>query len=1741
MEQDGPDITNRLSGVVSGAAIQAGSITGDVHIHVNTAAPTEPSTPCDPPNGWADLRELPVEVHALLKAQIHAAKELPYRLPGAKRPSLATVYVRQDLGSGTEEPMSDQPRPAPILDDRGQLVDPPSTPVVRVAVRPPARRIREALDGDDHLLVTGGPGQGKSTLSLHLAAMVAKQWTSPDEDAAPLAEPVVPLRLTARELAAKLALPFPDALMESAKAEYGALFGTQLQSAVMRDRVGGCRWLLLVDGLDEVASAVEQDRLVRVLAAWASEAESPYRVVLTTRPVGGAALAPLQEIGTARYELQPFDEKALREFADSWFRSTDVGYRFVRQIRAAHLDELVRVPLLATIAAIIFEDRGSRPLPDNQYELYESYLKYLYTARLTTPSPYEAVRDALLEHLGQVRVEADTSLIEAAQDWVAHHLHDLPGTWQEDLVTYLTSTGLLNHRGDDLSFLHHSFAEHLAATAKARQLPAPFDPGHADFVGLLHAARPKERGSHARAVLLHYTRLHRAEADRLIAWLHTGGGEQHLLAARLLATHTPAGADVVNAFLTTVRAWAMTTQSPRQEILAQSSRAAHHPGLTGWLAGLMRDEEAPWSSRIEAATALSTRLRGQDSTAAVAMLRSVVDGESAQVKDRLAAAEALSECGPGERQASERGLRAVLAAPSATAWNCRNAAVVIASFDSTARAYAVEALNAILDDPGAPDNDLAHAAAGLVEIGVEFHERCAEVFRTILDNRTNYSAGLHDAAIGLASLGPAQLNDSVNALTRLVTDRRIERAYRVMIADVLTELGPHYRVAVGKQLLAISSEFGVTPADQWRIASSLADVGRSDEAARLLHSVLTSQVADLDDMRATGRQLADLGPEHHEEAARTLREVANHPLASLYVRAVALGHLATLDEPHRTPAIAALRDALADRKMAPQFRCHVANELKQLGPEFHDEAAEHVLEIASCHRDPDVRSAAWRALRNLGTRFRDQASAALLALTRPEERATWESHFSNWVPNTTDVNDKNSLATALVAVLRDPARTGKTRMDAARMLTLVGRRFHRTALDGAIGLLRSQTIPDDDLPATAMGFGNLGAGPRAEFAEALRAVANHPSATPTTVHYVARAMEQLDYRSDPEVVAALRDIVHGDVATPDERGEAAVSLARAVPAELADVVAVVIRRDTDSSYSWNSQVSELAALGADVMPGLREVLTDVNVKRSVREACAGILGQLCPDQRGTALAELRRQAADEFLESHWRIDPMLPLAQLDPTARDYTVRYHRAVLDDECQPVFDRCTAAYNLAQLDKSFGELALAALRRFSSNQNFVAEEHAFGVYWFSRLSRYKIPESISLSLTLARDPAAMAWERRYVENWAWGTARLEIERSLLADRTATPSQRVSRLDTWHYRLLGEEAETVLRDVLTAVDSTPAERVKAAAALGKLAPRHRQEAVCLLKDLSLGRCATAEARTELAKLSLAERRRMVVEAERVVADETHSWRERGQAAAEIVGLTANSQAVDYLRQLSNDPRVAEYRRLEIRYGLRLFDGLDPVRALRDDERTQPAVRWKAATRLSEYDVTDRAAGARVLNAIATNTSCRPTLRWRAASALTDFGDRGRELGVAALQAMVGDEALPVLVRVAAADAISYVRPDQRVAVLRILRGLQHDENPRVRIDVLKTIGRFDSVEGALTLSHMAADHTLSPAVRLRAATAMSELRRDHRDRAAVAAREVAFDMKTPRHIRVKAARQLARWSEPCRSEALALLVELG
>jgi DNA-binding XRE family transcriptional regulator len=1689
------------------------------------------------PTGWSALPVLPAEVLALLRAQEEAAVYLPYRLHGARTTSLATVYVRQHLGSGMEEPQPEQPRAEPVRDGRVPL-SLPEPPAPRLTVRPPSRTLRAALDGDDHLLVTGGPGQGKSTMSLRLAAEIAATWRAPTTDeAAPLAEPVIPVRLTARELATRLGLPGAQALAASIMAEYGSLMlRFEVGTDVLGGKVGGCRWLLLVDGLDEIANGAERDQLVKVLGAWASGPDSPYRIVLTTRPVEGAALAPFQRAAAARYELQPFDEEALARFAENWFaeEGSDTAARFVRQIRHAHLDELVQVPLLATIAAIIFSQHDDLPLPDNEYELYEAYLSYLRPARPAARDVYERMRIPLLELLGWVRFTTDKSLIATAHGWFSQQVstQHRSANWQEELVTFLTSTGPLELRGDELRFMHHSFAEHLAATFTARTLPEMFD---ADaFVHLLHASRQEIRGRHARVVLVHYTRLRPTEADRLVHWLHEGAADDHLLAARLLAKHVPANAEVVDDFLATARSWAMTTQYPSWDILDSITRATHHPGLVPWLVNLQGDEQAPWRSRVAAAIALATRL---DAEKAAEFLRTVLHDEDVPIVARLDAAEGLSDYHTSYREIAEQGLRLVLADPSVPAGRRRTATVVLAGLSPAAHSHAVASLQASLADPWTSMEALVQSASALTEIGLEFHEQCADVFRAVLATTREWS-DVRSAALGLAALGPSYLSEAADVLIAFARNRRNDYFYRAPAAKELHDLGPQFRATGAGLVLEMLNEPSTEFYERCSLANTLAGLG-SDfhaQAAERLRVLANMRGAQQVSNTSIADGLVELGPDYHAEAAAMLKRVVDDPLSDRTSTVFAVGRLAKLGPAHREFAARWLRQHLEANEHSPDHQVLAAAELTRLGPEFHQEVTNFLsATVATAQPDAPYIGHACSTLLNLGTEHRELCAKTLAAAFRSP------SLDLNLLNSTTQLaslgpvhrQEANEL---LREVIEDPIRSDRIRLLAALRLARLDARHEREAFAELMAVLCQPGGPDiDRLP----GFSALGNHQRHELAGTMCELLSDPCTGPERALTIAKAVAQLSRKHVPRAVEVLADIMADKAAKPFTRFDAAEEYVALRPARTADAVAATADSLLPANLFWTLRAGclTLAGFGHDATPLVRGVLAEHDTERSLRQESALLLTDLEPSARDETVAELRRQVADECLDDKSRGELLMDLVELESVWVDEAVAFHKALLDDPTQPTQARCEVAWPLAVLDRTLWSHIVATVRGLAFQPFATATDRHAVTHCLIQLRAMSVAEEQTALAMLVRDPRLDPRLRHATIPYLEGAARLDAQRRQLADHTCEVDDRVPTVNAVRdSTILAREATTALRDVLTAPEFSPEERVAAADALASLSVRLMPDAVNALMTIanSEGSARFAALRA-LGWLDGSPRRTALSVTESLVTDESLPARQRRHAAELLMDLEYAPKPflLDYLRAIAQDPTVAGTCRVNTLYALRHVDGPSPLRELRDDECTTPAVRAQAAEQLVGFTSKDQAAAVQLLGHIANEPTIKAALRVRAAQALTDLGTTGRHVAIDTLVRIAADTALPTTARAYAAEHLAETCPPRRGDAVRILRELQHVANPFHRIQVLRILGILSPEEATYKLADMTEDTALGPVARLRSAEALADLRHDHHETAAVTARQLMTDDNVPWHIRRHAARDLARWSTLCRQEA--------
>jgi uncharacterized protein (UPF0147 family) len=410
----------------------------------------------------------------------------------------------------------------------------------------------------------------------------------------------------------------------------------------------------------------------------------------------------------------------------------------------------------------------------------------------------------------------------------------------------------------------------------------------------------------------------------------------------------------------------------------------------------------------------------------------------------------------------------------------------------------------------------------------------------------------------------------------------------------------------------------------------------------------------------------------------------------------------------------------------------------------------------------------------------------------------------------------------------------------------------------------------------------------------------------------------------------------------------------------------------------------------------------------------------------------------------------------------------------------------------------------------------------------------------LALAHDPSATCGKvlAGVVHDLA-GKERRSVARALVADRLADPDTWPEYVSRWHDRSLAREAERMLRDRLSGSETPPAARIKAAVALSKIAPALEPAAVEELEKLSRGRIATRRARKELALLDPRWRERVLADARAILADAERPERDRVEAGSVIADITSElpGECRRQMEDLVADGRITGRLRLRIVFHL---GRLDDLRALRDDRREPLPLRDEAASALSDYSRADRVAAVELFLAIVADTTCHAMLRARAARELAKRGTRGHELGTAALETLMRDETLPLSARRDAAHRLGRSRPDLRGEVLNVLRGFLQEGNPLARVQTWKVIGAFQPEEAARGLLCMARNHSLGPVVRCRSAWTAARLHRDHREAAAVVAREIAHDDTAPRHVRISAARLLALVSDLCREEGRQLIKRL-
>ncbi|WP_149205095.1 NACHT domain-containing protein [Actinotalea subterranea] len=305
-------------------------------------------------------------------------------------------------------PLHDVVIDLPVADEQPNT-DQPVTKIIRHVIEHGDRSLRPSqplLPLRSHIVLAAGPGNGKTTVSkfiiqVYRAAMLEHSELGPRHQA------VVEGTRAALD---RMGCPMPSNRRWPIRvdlAQYTERYSSEGESHLLRwiselvnqSAVTGdvkpyhldawllqWPWLLVLDGLDEVASRDARRRLIQEIESFVAEAETrgaDLLVVVTTRPTGyNEEIAPTQFARLDLARLTTGDAVAYGTLVtqmrlhDEPERGERIQMRLSQAVDDEALRHLMQTPLQVLILTLILESNAS--LPTDRYGLFDRYFETVF-------------------------------------------------------------------------------------------------------------------------------------------------------------------------------------------------------------------------------------------------------------------------------------------------------------------------------------------------------------------------------------------------------------------------------------------------------------------------------------------------------------------------------------------------------------------------------------------------------------------------------------------------------------------------------------------------------------------------------------------------------------------------------------------------------------------------------------------------------------------------------------------------------------------------------------------------------------------------------------------------------------------------------------------------------------------------------------------------------------------------------------------------------------------------------------------------------------------------------------------------------------------------------------------------------------------------------------------------------------------------------------------------------------------
>lgn len=329
----------------------------------------------------------------------------------------------------------------------------------------------------ERLLLEGGPGQGKSTISQYICQAHRVRLLNRIDDVKLLSDKVInspvrlPFKLDLRDIALWVEgkNPYQETLSEEyfksiwTKGLESFLVGhiyyhSQLDNFTSTDLIAVCKLssiLLVFDGFDEIASVQVRAEVIDFINKGINRISAnskSIQVLVTSRPAAFSDSVGFSVENYPHIELTDITPKIISSYVEKWVKASNLNHRDGNEIKKLvqeklampHLKDLAKSPMQLAIFISLLRTKG-QSLPNKRTALYDSYITLFFDRESEKNHLIRDQRDLII-NIHQYLAWILHSEAEMFKNSGSMHIDDLKVRLKE----YLAQDGHETHIADEL-------------------------------------------------------------------------------------------------------------------------------------------------------------------------------------------------------------------------------------------------------------------------------------------------------------------------------------------------------------------------------------------------------------------------------------------------------------------------------------------------------------------------------------------------------------------------------------------------------------------------------------------------------------------------------------------------------------------------------------------------------------------------------------------------------------------------------------------------------------------------------------------------------------------------------------------------------------------------------------------------------------------------------------------------------------------------------------------------------------------------------------------------------------------------------------------------------------------------------------------------------------------------------------------------------------------------------------------